>query len=106
VDEGGRSVRLRIHPDEDGLDVVDERGGLLDAGDHGNGFAEFTVPAGTGYAMFGLSTGHQLRLRDIDYAFLPYGVRRVFIYEKGWDRVCSDPTLRVTSCGSRSIPGS
>jgi hypothetical protein len=56
--------------------------GLTTAGD---GFAEFTVPASPGYAMFGLSNGDSDQTyADIDFAFYAYpGTGQLMVFEKG-----------------------
>jgi alpha-tubulin suppressor-like RCC1 family protein len=51
----------------------------------GDGYAEFTVPATAGYAMFGLSYGDtDQSYGDIDFAFYTYPpAGQIFVYEKG-----------------------
>jgi uncharacterized repeat protein (TIGR01451 family) len=52
------------------------------------GYAEFTVPASPGYAMFGLSNGDtDLGYADVDYAFYTYpATGRLLVVEKGVSR--------------------
>jgi hypothetical protein len=51
----------------------------------GDGYAEFTLPASPGYAMFGLSQGDtDQSYADVDFAFYTYPpTGRLMIYEKG-----------------------
>jgi hypothetical protein len=51
----------------------------------GDGYAEFTLPASPGYAMFGLSQGDTDQgYVDVDYAFYTYPpTGRLMVYEKG-----------------------
>jgi hypothetical protein len=55
----------------------------IDAG--GDGYAEFTIPASPGYAMFGLSNGDTDKgYADIDFAFYTYPpTGRLMVYENG-----------------------
>ena len=73
-----------------------------------DGYAEFTVPASPGYAMFGLSNGDTDQgYADIDFAFYTYpGTGQLMVYEKGVYRGRSAPTPPATSCASRSTPAS
>ncbi len=55
---------------------------------NGDGYAEFTVPADPGYAMFGLSNGDSDQsYADIDFAFYTYPpTGQLYIFESGASR--------------------
>jgi hypothetical protein len=73
----------------------------------GDGYAEFTLPASPGYAMFGLGNGDSDQgFADVDFAFYTHpGTGRLLVYEKGTSRgsfgaYAAGDTLRVVLASS------